>query len=191
MEKNGEIVLEFDTQKELEDWYAQNHEKQKAFWIRFYKKSSGIKKVGYAEALEVALCYGWIDGIVNKLDELSYLQRFTPRRSRSIWSKINTEHIARLVKEGRMKKGGLLQVEAAQKDGRWDKAYGSPANIQVPEDFLKEIKKKKAAYAFFEKLNKSNKYAICYQIENAKKEETRIRRIKKFVEMMERGEKLY
>lgn len=191
MQRNGEPVLEFDQVKELEAWYEKNHETQHAFWIRFYKKSSGIKKVEYPEALDVALCYGWIDGIVNKLDEKSYLQRFTPRRSKSIWSEINKGHIARLVKDGRMKEAGMLQMEAAKKDGRWEKAYGGQAVLKVPEDFLDQIKKNKKAYEFFEKLNKSNKFAMCFQIETAKKEETRKRRIKKFVEMMQKGEKLY
>jgi uncharacterized protein YdeI (YjbR/CyaY-like superfamily) len=189
--KKEQPVLTFKTQKEWEKWLSQNHDKSDGIWIRFYKKSSNLPTVTYAQALDEALCYGWIDGQAKSLDELSYLQRFTPRRKRSIWSKRNTEHIARLEKIGKMKPAGNLQVEQAKADGRWQAAYESPKNTVVPDDFLKELAKNKNANAFFKTLNKTNTYAIAWQLQSAKRPETRDRRKKKLIAMLARGEKLY
>lgn len=184
-------VLAFKTQKEFSTWLETNHDKSDGIWIQLFKKNSGVESVTYAEAVEEALCYGWIDSLVHKHNEESYIQKFTPRRAKSMWSKTNIGHIERLTEERRMKESGLKEVERAKADGRWQQAYDSPTNMKVPEDFLKEISKNKKAKEFFETLNKSNKFAIAFQLHTAKKPETRERRIKKFIEMMERGEKLY
>lgn len=184
-------ILFFKTQKEWEEWLEKNHDKVDGIWIQLYKKASGVESLTYDQALDEALCYGWIDGMVKKYDEKSFIQRFTPRRARSIWSHRNTQNIERLTKLGKMKPRGIAEVERAKADGRWEKAYASPANTKVPEDFIKEIKKNKKAYEFFQTLNKSNLFAIAYQLQDAKKPETRERRMKKFINMCEKGEKLY
>lgn len=189
--KNDQPILFFKTQEEWEKWLSKNHDKADGVWLQFYKKASGVESLTYDPALEEALCYGWIDGQVKRFDEKSYLQRFTPRRAKSNWSKINTGHIERLTKLGKMKPSGLAEVEKAKADGRWDRAYASPSNTKVPDDFIREIKKNKKAYEFFQTLNKTNKFAIAYQLQDAKKPETRERRMKKFIEMCEREEKLY
>ncbi|HEY6082702.1 MAG TPA: YdeI/OmpD-associated family protein, partial [Chitinophagaceae bacterium] len=145
----------------------------------------------YAEALDEALCYGWIDGQLNKHDEDSYLQKFTPRGPKSVWSMRNTEHVKRLGEEGRMKPAGLKQVEAAMADGRWEKAYESPGKITVPEDFLKALSKNKKAKAFFDTLNKVNSYAIAWRLQTAKKAETREKRMKQILEMLSKEQKFH
>lgn len=184
-------IISFGDQKAWEEWLSKNYKKQNGIWLKLYKKASDVKSVNYQEALDVALCYGWIDGQVKKLDENARVQRFTPRRKRSVWSKRNTEHVARLIKSGSMKPAGIAEIERAKADGRWEKAYASPANTTIPEDFLKELEKNKKAKEFWEVLNKTNKFAMIWQINDAKREETRLRRINKFVEMLSRGEKLY
>jgi uncharacterized protein YdeI (YjbR/CyaY-like superfamily) len=160
-------------------------------WLRFYKKGSGITSLNYAQALDEALCYGWIDGQSKTSDEKSYLQKFTQRRARSIWSKRNIEHIARLTEEGKMKPSGLKAAEAAKADGRWDMAYDSPGNMSIPEDFLLELSRDKKAFAFFETLNKANTYAISWRLQTAKKPETREKRMKIILGMLSRGEKFH
>lgn len=184
-------MLAFETQEEWRIWLEKNHEISNGIWMQFFKKATGIQTIVYAEALDEALCFGWIDGQTRSLDEKSYLQRFTPRRKKSIWSKRNTEHVARLEKLGKMAPSGWAQVEAAKADGRWERAYSPPSDMKAPEDWLKALEKNKKAKAFFETLNKSNTFAIFFQLQSAKKPETRERRLKKFMEMMERGEKLY
>lgn len=187
----GSPVKQFVSQKELEDWLSKNFEQQTGVWVKFAKKGSGVTTVNYAEALDVALCYGWIDGLVNSLDEKFYLQKFTPRRAKSNWSKINKEHVARLIKEKRMQPAGLLQVEAAKKDGRWDAAYNSPKTMVIPQDFLNLLSKNKKAEEFYRTLNKTNTYFISFQLATAKKSETREKRMQKIIGMLERGEKFY
>lgn len=184
-------VLSFRSVKSWEAWLAKNHAQSGGVWLRIFKKDSGEKTVTYAEALEGALCYGWIDGLKRPYDAVSFLQRFTPRRPRSVWSKVNTEHVERLTKAGRMKPAGLLAVSAAKDDGRWAKAYDSPKNAVVPEDFLRELKKDKAAHAFYETLNRANTYAIAYRLGTAKKPETRERRIRDILEMLANGKKFH
>jgi uncharacterized protein YdeI (YjbR/CyaY-like superfamily) len=184
-------VMSFKNQSEWREWLAKNHGKSDGLWIKVYKMDSGIASIHPPEALEEALCYGWIDGQRKSLDIKSYLQKYTPRRTRSNWSKINTEHIARLTKLGKMKPSGIAEVEKAKADGRWDRAYESPKNTVVPEDFLKELSKNKKAEDFFKTLNKTNIFVIAFQINNAKRQETREKRIKKFVEMLSRKKKLY
>ncbi len=189
--KDGLPVKRFATQKAFETWMTKNHEKAPGIWIKYAKKASGIRTITFGEALDVCLSYGWIDGQGKGLDDTFYLQRYTPRRARSRWSKINRDNIARLTNEGRMKPAGLKEVERAKADGRWDAAYDSPSTAKVPPDFEKALKKNKKAKVFFEGLNSQNRYAFLHRIQEAKKQETRARRIERFVEMLAAGEKLY
>lgn len=184
-------IRAFKTQKDFHQWLASHHASAEGLWVRIYKKDSGKATVTYAEALDEALCYGWIDGLKKSYDADSWIQRFTPRRARSVWSKINTQHIARLTKEGRMKAAGLAQVEAAKADGRWKAAYDSGRNATVPADFLRALRKDKKALAFFESLNAANRYAIIYRLQTAKKPETRSRRMEMILTMMAKGEKFH
>jgi uncharacterized protein YdeI (YjbR/CyaY-like superfamily) len=189
--KDGKPVLTFASQAEWEAWLDAEHASADGVWLKFAKKGSGVETVVYAEALDVALCYGWIDSQVARLDERFYLQKFTPRRARSKWSRINRDKIEELTRQGRMRTAGLEQVELAKADGRWDAAYASPANLEMPDDLQAALDASAKAAAFWETLNKSNRYAIVFQLEDAKKPETRARRLEKFVGMLERGEKLY
>ena len=189
--KKDPPIISFKTPEDWERWLVRNHEKTEGIWLRFFKKDSGIPTITYAQALDEALCYGWIDGQAKRSDEKSYLQKFTPRRRRSTWSKRNIEHIERLIKLDKLKPSGMREVETAKADGRWKNAYASPKNMLVPDEFLKELAKNKKANEFFKSLNKSDTYAIAWQIHNAKRPETRQRRIKKFADMLKRGEKLH
>jgi uncharacterized protein YdeI (YjbR/CyaY-like superfamily) len=191
MKKGDYEILAFESGKEFRSWLENNHITSNGIFIRLYKKGSGVKSVTYAEALDEALCFGWIDSLVNKFDEKSYIQKFTPRRSKSVWSKVNIGKVDQLIKDGRMTDAGLAEIERAKGDGRWEAAYDSPTNMRVPKDFLELVEKNKRAKEFFETLNKSNKFAIAFQLHNAKRPETRERRMQKFLEMLERGEKLY
>jgi uncharacterized protein YdeI (YjbR/CyaY-like superfamily) len=184
-------VLFFESQAEWRTWLEQNHNAAKGVWLRFYKKGTGIVSLNYPWALDEALCFGWIDGQAKTFDEKSYLQKFTQRRTKSIWSKRNIEHIARLIKEGKMKPSGLKEAEAAKADGRWERAYDSPGNLSIPGDFLRELSKDKNALAFFESLNKANTYAITWRLQTAKKTETREKRMKIILGMLSRGEKFH
>lgn len=159
--------------------------------MKLAKKGSGFASVTYAEAVEVALCYGWIDGQAKRLDDVYYLQRFTPRRARSKWSKINRAKAEKLIESGAMKAAGLREVDRAKMDGRWDAAYDSPSTARVPDDLRAELDKNHKARGFFEALDATNRYAILHRIHDAKRPETRERRIKKFVAMLERKEKIY
>lgn len=183
-------VIAFKTAKAFNAWLVKNHAKSDGFWMKLYKKGSGITSITYAEALDEALCYGWIDGQKKSLDAEAWIQKFTPRRARSIWSKRNTEHIARLIEEKRMQPAGLAEVDAAKADGRWDNAYSSPKDMKVPDDFMTALKKNKKAEAFFKTLSKSNLYSIAWKIETAKKQETREKRIKLFIAALAKGEKI-
>jgi uncharacterized protein YdeI (YjbR/CyaY-like superfamily) len=189
--KDGKPILVFASEAEWESWLDREHERSDGVWLKFAKKGSGATTVVYAEALDVALCYGWIDSQVKTYDERFYLQRFTPRRERSKWSQLNREKIEALAKAGRLRPAGLAQVELAKADGRWESAYPSPANLQVPADLQQALDASPRAAEFWAGLNKSNRYAIVYQLEDAKKPETRERRLAKFVGLLERGEKLY
>jgi uncharacterized protein YdeI (YjbR/CyaY-like superfamily) len=185
------LSLPFASKKKWADWLARQHDKSAGVWLKLAKKGSEIPSVTYDEALEVALCYGWIDGQKKGFDDKYWLQKFTPRGAKSIWSKINTEKAEKLIKSGEMEAAGLKVIEAAKHDGRWDAAYESQKNISVPDDFQAELDKNPKAKASFATLNSVNRYAILFRIHNAKKAETRVRRIQQFVEMLERGEKLY
>ena len=184
-------VITLKSQEEWELWLVDNHASSTGLWLRFFKKASGKKSLTYAEAVEEALCYGWIDGQSKSYDSESWLQKFTPRRARSIWSKINIQRIERLIEAGKMKPAGLQQVEAAKLDGRWERAYDSPSSATVPDDFLQELAKDEKARAFFETLNKANTYAIVWRLQTAKKPETREKRLKAILEMLAKGEKFH
>ncbi|HYO45525.1 MAG TPA: YdeI/OmpD-associated family protein [Gemmatimonadota bacterium] len=184
-------VLAFESKKRWEAWLAKNHAKSPGIWLRFFKKDSGVETVSHAEALDAALCYGWIDGQLAKHDERSWLRKFTPRRPKSIWSKRNIQHVKRLMEEGKMKPAGLEEVERAKSDGRWGKAYDSPSKMVVPEDFLEMLSKNKRARSFFETLNKANRYSIAWRFQTAKEPETRDKRMKAIIEMLAKGEKFH
>lgn len=190
-EKADLQIIPFLSPTEFEQWLELNNDNTKGIWVRFYKKDSGMPTIIYSEALDVALCYGWIDGQVKKYDEKSYIQKFTPRRLKSMWSKRNIDHIARLQKEGRMKPSGIKEVEKAKNDGRWERAYDSPGSMVVPEDFINELSKNLKALEFFESLNKVNKYSIGWRLQTAKNAETRDKKIKEILLMMEKGEKFH
>jgi uncharacterized protein YdeI (YjbR/CyaY-like superfamily) len=181
----------FATQAEWTAWLDANGATAKGLWVRLAKKNSGLHSIDYAQALEVALCYGWIDGLKRTYDEQSWLQRFTPRGPKSIWSKINRDKAQALIDAGRMQPAGLAAVEAAQRDGRWDAAYDSQSNATVPDDFQAALDANPAAHAFFATLNSVNRYAILFRIHQAKRAETRAKRIRDFVEMLARQEKIY
>ena len=172
-------------------WLGKNHAKSEGIWLRIYKKDSGEKTVTYAEALDEAICYGWIDGQKDKYDDKSWVQRFTPRRRGSNWSKNNTAHAERLLKAGKIKPYGLKEIEAAKIDGRWENAYHPQSAASIPEDFLIELGKNKKAKMFFETLNKTNLYSIAYRLQTTKKAETREKRMKIILEMLSKGEKFH
>jgi uncharacterized protein YdeI (YjbR/CyaY-like superfamily) len=184
-------IAEFITAKAFETWLIKNHEVSTGLWLKLFKKDSGKKTITYAEALDVALCYGWIDAKKQAYDEQAWLQKFCPRKAKSMWSKINTGHVERLINAGRMKPAGFLAVEKAKADGRWAKAYQSPSNSSIPEDFLNELSKNKQAEAFFKSLNKTNIYPILFRLQTAKKEETREKRKKEIIAMLAKGEKFH
>lgn len=184
-------VKSFASAGAWEKWLAANHAKSDGIWLCIYKKDSGKKTVTYAEALDEALCYGWIDGQKKKQDDESWLQKFTPRRARSIWSKRNIEHVDRLTNENRMKAAGLKAFEEARADGRLDAAYDAPSKSTIPDDFLKLLAKNKKAKAFFDTLNKANKFAISWRLQTAKKPETRQKRMNTILDMLAREEKFH
>lgn len=182
-------IIAFKAAKDWRKWLGAHHDNTDGIWIRLYKKASGVQSVTYAEALDDALCFGWIDGQVKHGDELSYLQKFTPRRKNSLWSKRNIGHVARLTKAGLMVPAGIAEVERAKEDGRWDAAYDRPSEMKVPDDFLIALHKNPKAEAFFETLNKTNRYAIAWNLQTARTEETRLRRQDKILKMLEAGQK--
>ncbi len=184
-------IIAFETPDDWEAWLKSHRASSPGLWLRLYKKKSGKPSITYAQALDVALCYGWIDSRKQSDDADAWLQRFSPRKPKSVWSANNVAHVERLIREKRMTRFGLTHVEAAKKDGRWSKAYAPQSTMEVPEDFLRELKKDKKALAFFETLNKVNRYAIAFRLHNAKKPETREARKQKFLGMMRKGEKFY
>ena len=184
-------TISFQTQKKWRDWLSKNHSVTEGIWLLLYKKDSGIKSINHDEALDEALCFGWIDGQAKSYDDESYLQKFTPRRKKSIWSKRNTEKVVQLIQNRKMHAAGLAEVEAAKADGRWAKAYDSPANMKIPDDFLKELSKKPEAFAFFNTLNKTNKFSIGWRLQTAKKPETREKRMRAIIVMLEQGKKFH
>jgi uncharacterized protein YdeI (YjbR/CyaY-like superfamily) len=184
-------ILFFADKTKWATWLNKNHDKSTGIWLRLARKLPNKQSLTYAEALEEALCYGWIDGQKNSYDDSSWLQKFTPRRPKSIWSKINRTKVEELIKSGRMKPAGLREIERAKRDGRWEQAYDSQKVATVPGDFQAKLNKNRKAKEFFATLNSANRYAILFRIQTAKKAETRARRIGQFIEMLERNEKLH
>jgi uncharacterized protein YdeI (YjbR/CyaY-like superfamily) len=181
-------VIAFQSRADWRNWLDKNHGRREGVWLRFFKKDSGVKSIKYAEALDEALCYGWIDGQLKRADTQSWLQRFTPRRRQSLWSKRNTEHVARLTREGLMHAAGLKQVEIAKADGRWALAYEPPGAMTMPEDFVAAVAKNSKAKKTFDSLNQRNRYAIAWRLHTAKKPETRQRRFETMIKMLEAGQ---
>jgi len=187
---NNIPIIAFKTAEIFETWLKEHHENGIGFWLKIFKKDAGMETITYAEALDVALCYGWIDGQKQKFDEHAWLQKFTPRKEKSIWSKINIGHVERLINEGRMKPAGLKAIEIAKANGNWAKAYDPQSQMTIPEDFMKELSKNKKAEAFFTTLNKTNLFSIGFRLQTAKKQETREKRMKEIIEKLAKGEKL-
>jgi uncharacterized protein YdeI (YjbR/CyaY-like superfamily) len=183
--------IRFPSAAEWEEWLEDNHAASEGVWIKIAKKDAGIESVHYPEVLESALCFGWIDGRREALDERYFLQRFTPRRPRSRWSRINREKAERLIADDRMRAAGLVEVERARSDGRWEAAYEGQKSITVPDDLQRELDARPKAKAFFAALSSQNRYAILYRLQDAKKPDTRARRLAKFVAMLEAGEAIY
>jgi uncharacterized protein YdeI (YjbR/CyaY-like superfamily) len=181
-------IKTFKTAAAWRAWLQKEHSRGDGVLLQIFKKNSGIASVDYAQALDQALCFGWIDGTRLPHDAESFLVRFTPRRARSKWSKRNTEHVARLVVSGEMTPAGLREVEAARADGRWDAAYESPANMQVPADFVAAVSKLPKAKAVFATLTRANQFSIAYRLYDAKRPETRARRMQQIIAMLARGE---
>ncbi len=184
-------TLEFSDQAGFRQWLTSNSTETPGIWLRIYKKASGIASINYAEALDEALCFGWIDGQKKSYDDNSFLQKFTPRRPKSLWSKRNIEHVERLTKAGLMTEPGLREADRAKSDGRWEAAYEGSANMQIPEDFLALLRNHPKAEAFFNGLNRTNRYAIAWRLQTAKTEETRKRRAEKIIAMLELGLSLH
>ena len=189
--KASEPVRSFASQAAWAAWLKKNHRKPEGLWLRLAKKDSGLRSVTYGEALETALCYGWIDGQKRGESAAAWLQRFLPRTAKSIWSKINREKAVALIAGGRMKAAGLEAVACAKKDGRWGAAYDSPRGAQVPKDFQAALDANARAHEFFRGLDGANRYAVLYRIQTVKKAETRARKIEEFIGMLERKETIH
>lgn len=184
------LVL-FESQQEWEGWLDAHHAQPQGVWLKIAKKGAQVSSVSYADALDGALCYGWIDAQKKPYDDTFWLQKFTPRRPKSVWSKVNTGKAMRLIEAGTMKPAGLREVDAAKQDGRWEAAYEPQSNLTIPDDFQVELDRHPQAKEFIDTLNKVNRYAMCHRIATAKKAETRKARIDKFIAMLAKGEKLY
>ena len=185
---DGAKIESFKSPDDLSSWLQANHATESELWVKIYKKGSGIQGVNWNDVVVEILCWGWIDGVKKSLDDQAYLQRITPRKKGSNWSKRNTEHVERLIAQGRMKEPGLAHVRAAKADGRWENARAA-SEIKVPEDFLIALEKRPKSKQFYETLTKSNRFVIAYGLESARKPETRQRRFKKFMAMLTREEK--
>jgi uncharacterized protein YdeI (YjbR/CyaY-like superfamily) len=181
-------IKTFMTPKDLSLWLKVNHVSKSELWVKIYKKNTGIESVTWNDVVIESLCWGWIDGIKKSIDDQAYLQRITPRKVRSNWSKRNTEHCERLISEGRMMESGLVHIRCAKADGRWDNAY-VVSEMEVPSDFLAALEGKPNVKEFYDTLNKSSRYAIAYGLSSAKKPETRLRRFTKFMNMLVHEEK--
>ena len=184
MKENTLQTRAFASPDKFRTWLGKNYNRVEGIWLRFFKKASGKKSITYAQALDQALCFGWIDGQIKPFDAGSWVQRYTPRRTRSIWSQRNTRHVERLTASGLMQPSGIAAIEAAKADGRWAAAYSSPRNAEPPEDFLVELRRNAQAFAFFQTLNRANIYAIVYRLQTAKKPETRARRLAQILKML-------
>ena len=182
-------IMTFESPGDLSKWLQANHTNESELWVKIFKKGSGVPSVTWNEVVIETLCWGWIDGVKKSLDDKAYLQRITPRKIRSNWSKKNTEHVERLIIAGRMEEPGLVHVRAAKADGRWENAYAPASEMQVPADFIAALENQPKAKQFYGTLSKSNRYAIAYGLETAKKAETRQRRFTKFMDMLVREER--
>jgi uncharacterized protein YdeI (YjbR/CyaY-like superfamily) len=184
-------IRAFRNQKDFSAWLEKNHGKSDGLWVRIARKDSGIKSITYTDALEVALCYGWIDALKLPENDETWLQRFLPRRPKSLWSKINRGKAMALIECGRMRPPGLAQIERARADGRWESAYDSPSRAEVPPELQSELDRNPKAKAFFETLDRVNRYAIIWRIQTARRGETKQRRVSSLIAMLEKGEKLH
>ncbi|MFB9603752.1 YdeI family protein [Streptomyces roseofulvus] len=184
-------IVAFASAEAFEAWLGENHAVSRGIWLKLRKKGPGIVALDYAQALDVALCYGWIDGQKRSFDDRWWLQRFTPRTARSRWSKVNRDKVAVLIEQGRMRPPGQAEVDRAKADGRWEAAYDGSRTVTVPDDLAAALTAVPGAAEFFERLDRRNRFAILYQIQDAKRAETRARRIEKFVAMLAKGEKPY
>jgi uncharacterized protein YdeI (YjbR/CyaY-like superfamily) len=184
-------IRAFKSSAAFRDWLDTNHAGTDGIWLRIFKKDSGEKSVTYAEALDQSLCFGWIDGLKRPYDKRSWLQKFTPRRPKSRWSKINTGHAERLIKSRQMAQAGFAAISLAKADGRWDAAYDSPGKAAPPQDFLEALERDQNAKAFFGTLNRVNVYSIVYRLQTATKPETRVKRFNAILGMLARGEKFH
>jgi uncharacterized protein YdeI (YjbR/CyaY-like superfamily) len=188
MEVDAKKVREFADAHSFYKWLGKHHDRETEVWIKIHKVGSGLKSITPKEAIDVVLCWGWIDGIRKGFDERSYLQRYTPRGAKSIWSRINVDNVARLVEEGRMTEHGLRQVELAKADGRWDRAYGGSKDMALPPDLLAAIAADRKAKAMLAKLSAQNRFAMAFRLHQLKTEAGRAKRIAAFVEMLRKGE---
>jgi uncharacterized protein YdeI (YjbR/CyaY-like superfamily) len=184
-------VHAFATPDAFDAWLRRHHARESEVWIRIYKTASKIPTITPKEAIDVALCWGWIDAVRKSLDDTSYLQRYTPRTPRSIWSQINVANVARLVEEGRMQEPGLRQVELAKADGRWDRAYGTGQAMALPDDLLAAVNAEPKARAMLARLNAQNRFALAFRLHQLKTEAGRRKRIAAYVEMLRKGETIY
>lgn len=187
----GLPILPFETSAAWRDWLEANHSGSQGVWIRIYKKGSGHPSVTYADALDEALCYGWIDSTKNSYDAESFLQRFSPRKGRSAWSKVNREHVARLIDAGKMHASGLQAIDEAKRNGAWESAYDSQSRSTVPEDLQAVLDRHPEARAFFGSLNAANRYAFLYRLQTAKTPETRAKKINWTLEKLLKREQLH
>ena len=184
-------VHEFKDAASFYEWLSKNYDKEEEVWIKIHKVSSGRPSITPKEAIDVVLCWGWIDAIRKGFDAESYLQRYTRRGKKSTWSKINVDNVARLTEEGRMTEHGLREVEAAKADGRWDRAYGAGKELKIPDDFMAAIEAEPAAREMLGKLTEQNRFALAFRVHNLKTEAGRRKKIESFVEMLKRGETIY
>jgi uncharacterized protein YdeI (YjbR/CyaY-like superfamily) len=187
----GVEIVEFESAVGFERWLGEHHDSSPGVWLKLRKKERGVVALDYAQALDVALCHGWIDGQKRGLDDVCWLQRFTPRTARSKWSKINRDKAAALIEQGRMRPAGVAEVERAKADGRWEAAYDGAKAATVPDDLALALAANPAAEEFFSTLDGQNRYAILYRVQDAKRPETRARRIEKFVAMLADGQKIH
>ena len=184
-------VVRFTTAAEFEAWLERNHDQSRGVWLQIAKKNACERSVTYPEAIEVALCFGWIDGQKRAHDDHHWLQRFAPRARRSRWSKINRDRAQQLIENGRMRPAGLAEVKRAQSDGRWDAAYHGQRTAEVPDDLARELDRDPAVASAFTQLDAQNRYSIIWRVNDAKRPETRARRITKYVDMLRRGDRIH
>lgn len=191
MHVNPEKMREFADRDAFCDWLGRHHKSESEVWIKIHKVGSGLRSITPKEAIDVVLCWGWIDGIRKRFDEKSYLQRYTPRTAKSIWSKINVENVGRLLADGKMTEHGMAEVEAAKADGRWGRAYGAGKDMKIAEDFQAAIDAEPEAKAMLRKLTEQNRFALAFRVHNMKTETGRRKKIQTFVDMLKRGETIY